>query len=56
MGLIRDLMVQPGVLAAGEYSYRGDRFSYEGNLVCLVNNAEASLKEVMRELHGVANF
>ncbi|MBI3562519.1 MAG: DUF2173 family protein [Gammaproteobacteria bacterium] len=22
----------PGVIAAGEYSYRGDRFSYEGKL------------------------
>jgi roadblock/LC7 domain-containing protein len=32
MGLIRNLMAQPGVLAAGEYSYRGDRFSYEGDL------------------------
>lgn len=32
MGLVRDLMAQPGVLAAGEYSYRGDRFSYDGNL------------------------
>lgn len=32
MGLIRELMAQPGVLAAGEYSYRGDRFSYEGRL------------------------
>lgn len=32
MGLIGDLMGLPGVLAAGEYSYRGDRFSYEGQM------------------------
>jgi len=32
MGLISDLMALPGVLAAGEYSYRGDRFSYEGQM------------------------
>ncbi|OOG23840.1 hypothetical protein B1C78_09925 [Thioalkalivibrio denitrificans] len=27
-----------------------------GNLVCLVNNAEASLNEVMRELDDVSHF
>lgn len=32
MSLISELAATPGVLAAGEYSYRGDRFSYEGNL------------------------
>ena len=30
--MISELMAQPGVLAAGEYSYRGDRFSYQGQL------------------------
>lgn len=32
MSLIHELASQPGVLAAGEYAYRGDRFSYEGQL------------------------
>ncbi len=32
MSLISELAATPGVLAAGEYSYRGDRFSYEGKL------------------------
>jgi len=30
--LTADLMNQPGVIAAGEYSYRGDRFSYKGEI------------------------
>lgn len=32
MSLIADLVATPGVVAAGEYSYRGDRFSYKGQL------------------------
>lgn len=32
MSLIHELTLLPGVLAAGEYAYRGDRFSYEGQL------------------------
>jgi len=32
MSLIHELASQPGVMAAGEYAYRGDRFSYEGQL------------------------
>ncbi len=32
MSLIQNLSRIPGVLAAGEYSYRGDRFSYAGQL------------------------
>jgi roadblock/LC7 domain-containing protein len=32
MSLISELVALPGVVAAGEYSYRGDRFSYEGEL------------------------
>ena len=32
MSLIQELASQPGVMAAGEYAYRGDRFSYEGQL------------------------
>ena len=32
MSLISDLASRPGVIVAGEYSYRGDRFSYKGHL------------------------
>jgi roadblock/LC7 domain-containing protein len=32
MQIIKQLMAIPGVIAAGEYAYRGDRFSYEGAL------------------------
>ena len=32
MNLIEELAFLPGVVAAGEYSYRGDRFSHKGEL------------------------
>lgn len=32
MSIMTDLLVQPGVVAAGEYAYRGDRFSHRGAL------------------------
>jgi roadblock/LC7 domain-containing protein len=32
MRIISQLMAIPGVIAAGEYAYRGDRYSYEGNI------------------------
>ena len=32
MSLIDELSAMPGVIAAGEYSYRGDRFSCQGQL------------------------
>lgn len=32
MNLIHELAEQTGVIAAGEYAYRGDRFSYTGQL------------------------
>lgn len=32
MHIIKQLMAIPGVIAAGEFAYRGDRFSYEGAL------------------------
>ena len=32
MSLVADLAAKPGVIAAGEYSYRGDRFSFKGEL------------------------
>lgn len=32
MNVVTELMRLPGVVAAGRYSYRGDRYSYEGRL------------------------
>ncbi len=32
MHIVKQLMAIPGVIAAGEYGTRGDRFSYEGAL------------------------
>jgi roadblock/LC7 domain-containing protein len=32
MSIIMELAATPGVIAAGEYSYRGDRFSFQGQL------------------------
>lgn len=32
MHIVKQLMAIPGVIAAGEYAYRGDRFSFQGAL------------------------
>lgn len=32
MAILAELAALPGVTAVGEYSYRGDRFSYKGHL------------------------
>ncbi|HXH02196.1 MAG TPA: DUF2173 family protein [Candidatus Competibacteraceae bacterium] len=32
MSIVTELLLKPGVIAAGEYAYRGDRFSYRGAL------------------------
>ena len=32
MSVAAELANEPGVIAAGEYSYRGDRFSYKGQM------------------------
>jgi len=32
MSILAELLDKPGVIAAGEYAYRGDRFSYKGAL------------------------
>lgn len=32
MKLTEELMLQPGVIAAGEYAYRGDRYSHQGEM------------------------
>ena len=43
MNITTELMALPGVMAAGEYAYRGDRYSYEGNL----NDEMARMASVM---------
>jgi roadblock/LC7 domain-containing protein len=32
MSIVAELLAKPGVIAAGQYAYRGDRFSYKGSL------------------------
>jgi roadblock/LC7 domain-containing protein len=32
MSIVSDLVELPGVISAGEYSYRGDRFSFKGHM------------------------
>jgi roadblock/LC7 domain-containing protein len=32
MSVVAELMTLPGVIAAGQYAYRGDRYSYEGQI------------------------
>lgn len=32
MGILSELTDMPGVICAGEYSYRGDRFTYKGQI------------------------
>jgi roadblock/LC7 domain-containing protein len=41
--LTAELLSQPGVIAAGEYSYRGDRFSYKGD----INSDMAKMAAIM---------
>lgn len=41
--LLAELLNQPGVIAAGEYSYRGDRFSYKGE----INDEMARMAAIM---------
>lgn len=43
MNIITELVSQNGVVAAGEYSYRGDRFSCEGQL----NDEMARMASIM---------
>lgn len=43
MDIISELASMPGVIAAGEYSYRGDRFSYQGHL----DNEQARMASIM---------
>lgn len=43
MSVAAELANMPGVVAAGEYSYRGDRFSYKGN----INSEMARMASIM---------
>lgn len=69
MSIVAELMTQPGVIAAGEFAYRGDRFSYRGQLdeeqarmlsiVCrattMTANMEAHLLAGVRPSVGIKN-
>lgn len=66
MSIVTDLLAKPGVIAAGEYAYRGDRFSYRGalsedharmaSIMCRATtmsvNMEASMLESLEPLNG----
>lgn len=43
MSVAAELANEPGVIAAGEYSYRGDRFSYKGE----INDEMARMAAIM---------
>ena len=43
MSVAAELANMPGVMAAGEYSYRGDRFSYKGQ----INDEMARMASIM---------
>jgi roadblock/LC7 domain-containing protein len=54
MYIVKQLAAMPGVLAAGEYAYHGDHFSYEGaltgefarivSILCRVNTLVANMQ------------
>lgn len=43
MSVVSELMALPGAIAAGEYSFRGDRFTHEGQL----NDEMAKMASIM---------
>lgn len=43
MTILAELAALPGVTAVGEYSYRGDRYSFKGNL----NDEQARMASIM---------
>lgn len=43
MTILAELAALPGVTAVGEYSYRGDRYTYKGNL----NDEQARMASIM---------
>ncbi len=59
MGIVSELLTKPGVIAAGEYAYRGDRFSYRGalteeharmaSIMCRATTMGASMEGAMLE-------
>lgn len=59
MSIVTDLLARPGVIAAGEYAYRGDRFSYRGalseeharmaSIMCRATTMGASMEGAMLE-------
>ena len=61
MSVIAELANVPGVLAAGEYSYRGDRFTYKGqvsddmarmaSIMCRATTMSAHMQADMLEEH-----
>ena len=67
MSIVTDLLAKPGVVATGEYAYRGDRFSYRGalsenharmaSIMCRATtmsvNMEASMVEALQPLSGL---
>ncbi len=63
MSIVADLMLKPGVLAAGEYAFRGDRFGWKGPLseeqarmttiMCRATTMEVSMESRMAaEIHA----
>jgi len=67
MSIVTDLLARPGVIAAGEYAYRGDRFSYRGvlteeharmaSIICRATtmsvNMEGGMLEALRPRNGL---
>ena len=43
MSLVAELAAMEGVFAAGEYAYRGDRYSFQGN----ISNEHARMASIM---------
>ncbi|KPK55762.1 MAG: hypothetical protein AMS22_03460 [Thiotrichales bacterium SG8_50] len=50
MSILTNLVTEPGVLAAGEFAYRGDRFKWEGEM----NEEMARLASIMCRTNNMA--
>ncbi len=50
MSLVVDLVAIPGVLAAGEFAYRGDGFTYQG----LLDSEQARMASIMCRANSLA--
>jgi roadblock/LC7 domain-containing protein len=65
MSIVAELLEKSGVIAAGEYAYRGDRFSYKGKLseeearkasiMCRATTMGTSMEGEMLESLGLRN-